>query len=351
MRSIINLSTFPREDHPSLSGYATDRQIEFFGEFLNRVRAVPGIDAATLSRATPLGMSGSRTNVTMPGQADPVQLDFNYVDANYLEVMEIALTVGRSFTGADGPNAPRVGLINQALAREYFADTAPIGAYLDFGVPGNSIPIQIVGVVSDVNFREIRSDVGPSVFLPYTQSRLSLGAVTVAVRTRNAESGVAALRRVVTDMDAALPIFSVTNLEDQINAATAQERQFAILSSIAGVVALLLASIGLYGILSHSVTRRTREFGIRAALGAPRSTLVGLVMREIYLVVGGAALGLLVAASATRLISSMLFGLSPLDIPTYSVAALVLVGVAAVAAYLPARRAGRADPAIALRWE
>ncbi len=151
-------------------------------------------------------------------------------------------------------------------------------------------------------------------------------------------------------MDASLPIFGVTNLEDQINAATAQERQFAILSSIAGLVALLLACIGLYGILSYSVTRRTREFGIRAALGAQRSSLVGLVMRELYLVLVGVALGLLAAAGATRAISSMLFRLSPLDMPTFALSASVLVGVATVAAYLPARRAARVDPVIALRW-
>ena len=337
--------------NPSLTGYTGAQQIEFFGEFHNRIQTIPGIEAATLSRATPLGRGGSRINITLPGQVDSVELDFNYVGANYFEVMEIALIAGRNFTGADAPNAPLVGIVNQALAREHFKDESPLGAYFDFGGGGNSVPIQIVGVVSDVNFREIRSDVRPSVFLPYTQSQFGLGAVTVAVRTRDAASGIAALRRIVTDMDATLPIFSVTSLEDQIDSATAQERQFAILSSIAGVVALMLASIGLYGILSHSVTRRTREFGIRAALGAPRSTLIGLVMREIYLVIGGAALGLLVAAGATRLISSMLFGLSPLDIPTYTVSALVLVGVAAVAAYLPARRAAKVDPAIALRWE
>ena len=262
--------------------------------------------------------------------------------------MEIHLIAGRTFTGTDTPVAPQVGIINQALAREYFDDTNPVGAQIDFGGGANPLPVQIVGVVSDVNFREIRRDVGPSVFLPYTQSPFRLGAVTVAVRTRDAESGIAALRSVVTDMDATLPIFSVTNLEAQIDSATTQERQFAILSSIAGVVALLLASIGLYGILSQSVIRRTREFGIRAALGAPRSSLVGLVMREIYIVIGGDALGLLVAAGTTRLLASMLFGLSPLDIPTYIVSALLLVGVAA---YLPARRAGRIDPVIALRSE
>ena len=337
--------------NPSLTGYTTDQQIEFFAQLQDRIQTIPGIEAATMSRATPLGRGGSRINITIPGQADPLQLDFNYVGTNYFEIMEIDLVAGRRFTRADSLNAPQVGIINQALARKHFNDQNPIGAYFDFGGGPNPISVQIVGVVSDVNFREIRYDVAPSVFLPFTQSLFGLGAMTVAVRTRDADSGISDLRRVVTEMDATLPIFSVTNLEEQIDSATAQERQFAILSSIAGVVALLLASIGLYGILSQSVMRRTREFGIRAALGAPRSSLVGLVMREIYLVIGGAALGLLVAAGTTRLLSSMLFGLSPLDLPTYAVSALLLVGVAAVAAYLPARRAGRVDPVIALRSE
>lgn len=337
--------------NPSLNGYSTERQIEFFGELMNRMRAVPGIETVTMSRATPLGRAGSRSSVRIPGLEDPVSPDFNFVGTNYLEAMKIPLLAGRGFRRADVANAPQVGIINQAMAREYFANENPIGAHFDIGLGGNPIPIEIVGVAANVNFREIRNDVGPSVYYPYTQSPIGLGVVTFAFRTSDSQSGVAAIREIVTGMDASLPIFGVTNLEDQINAATAQERQFAILSSITGLVALLLACIGLYGILSCSVTRRTREFGIRAALGAQRTSLVGLVMRELYLVLVGVALGLLAAAGATRAISSMLFRLSPLDMPTFALSASVLVGVATVAAYLPARRAARVDPVIALRWD
>jgi len=250
-----------------------------------------------------------------------------------------------------------VGIINESMARRFFKNENPIGRRFSFDIgdcpPETICRYEIIGVVKDVKYTSLRNEGRPMFYLPFTQSDTRGGQMTLVVRTAgDPASIITAVRREARAIDPAAPMFEVETLDTQVAASLREERLLATLSSGFGLLALLLSCLGLYGILSYAVARRTHEIGIRMALGADRPDVLWLVLRDaLRLVLLGAALGIPAALGAARLVASQLFGISAADSVSIGLATLALLAVAAVACYLPARHATRVDPLVALRCE
>ena len=252
---------------------------------------------------------------------------------------------------------PNSAVINETLAHQYFGSSSPIGRRFDLGIGKTSPDIEIVGVVADTKYEDLRTGVAPTVFVPLAQNQhlveVTYGAVTFEVRaTGHPQDLVPALREVVKALDPILPVSNVRTQVEQIDQILSQERLFAKLSSFFGLLALILACVGLYGTMSYSVARRTNEIGIRMALGARREDILSKVLREsFFMVLAGLAIGIPITLGALRTISSMLFGLKSWDPATIIGCMLILSSVSLVASYIPARRAAKVDPMVALRYE
>jgi predicted permease len=257
--------------------------------------------------------------------------------------------VGREFSAQDTPESPKVLIVNESLARRFFGAESPLGQRMTLE---NYKDLEIVGVVADAKYRTLKEALPQTAYLPFSQYS-TLRERTLCVRASGQTSAiVAALRREVRGLDPQLPVFNVKTFAEQISESVSRERLVALLSSFFGFFALLLAALGLYGVMAYGVARRTREIGIRMALGAQTRNVLWLVLREtLLLVCVGVVMGLPVALAATRLTEGLLFGLTPNDPLTLALAVLVMVAIAALAGYLPARRAARTDPLVALRTE
>jgi predicted permease len=340
---------------PRLSGYEGPQIATLYGRILERIRAIPGVRSATLSRHPLLSGSRRTSGITLQGRSIPAGVTnsvfVNLVEASFLETMEIPLLMGRGLSPRDDERAPKVAVINQMLAQKYFPDVNPVGQRFGFGGPQNSGEVEIVGVARDAKYADLRSETPPTIYAPYFQE--APGQANCAVRVGGeASTMIAAVREAVREIDQDLPLFNVKTQVAQIEQLLSQESLFARLSSFFGLVALGLACIGLYGVMSYAVAPRTNEIGIRMALGAGQRDVVGMVMKESMTpVVIGLAIGLLAALGVTRFIASMLFGLEANDPATISLAALTMVAVSALAGYLPAKRASRVNPIEALRCE
>jgi predicted permease len=339
------------------AGYAREQFAVLQARVQERLAGIPGVRAATFS-SVPL-LSGVRSNrrVFVAGTTPPVGgapiFNTNGVAPNFFEAMEIPLLLGRSFTERDSATAPKVAIVNQALAGQLFGRENPLGRHILFGaLPTAGVTeMEIVGVARDAKYTGLRQAAPATVYLPAAQ-QLD-GTANYCVRTTGDPAAMfAAIRAAVREVDATLPVVNLRTQEEQIERNSAQERLFAELSGFFGVVALALACVGLYGLMSYMVVRRTGEIGLRMALGALPVQVLGLVLREsAALVTLGAALGIVAAFGASRFVESMLFGLSPGDPVTYGSVALVLVALALLASLLPARRATRVNPLEALRAE
>jgi predicted permease len=342
---------------PRLNGYSAAQIASLYQQMIEQIEALPGVSSATISRHRMIGGSAAIDRGYVEGRTPPPhennQVYVNRVRPNFFETMEIPLILGRSLSQRDDGRATKVAVINQTMAREYFGEENPIGKRFGFGRQENSNQIEVVGIVQDAKYFNLRDETPATAYISYLQYPSSLGQMSFSVRTTDDPAAMtSAIREAVHEIDQNIPLFEVNTQNEQINASLAEERLFANLSSLFGVLALLLACIGLYGVMSYTVARRTNEIGIRMALGAQSGKVVWMVMREtLFLVLTGAVIGVLGALSATLWISSMLFGLTPSDPTTIAAATLLMVTVAALTGYLPARRASRVDPLIALRHE
>ena len=338
---------------PRLSGYSGPQIADLYQRITERIEAVQGVRSAAISRHPLLSGNRRTSNITAVGSAhqsnDAVYI--NLVSPNFFETMEMPLLVGHGFTSRDDQRAPKVAVINQTLARKYFGDDNPVGRRFTYGGTEEGEKVEIIGVVRDAKYTSLRQETPATLYTPYLQE--APGQVNYAVRTDgDVNAMIGSIREAVREVDSNLPLYSVKTQSQQSNESVRGERLFATLASFFGAVALLLACIGLYGVMSYGVARRTNEIGIRMALGATAHGVTRMVMREtIVIVLIGVAIGLGTAFATTRLIASMLFGLIPTEPLTISLAVVVMIGVAAVSGYLPARRASKVDPMIALRYE
>lgn len=336
---------------PKLNGYEAEAQLRLQQQMREHLSAIPGVRALATVDFSPVGSAGRSTSgLRIEGQEGEFSTDIVTVSDNFFSTLNIPIQVGRSFQPTDIAGSPRVAVVSAELARQYLGRESPIGKRIKFDEKG-SFEIEIVGVAGDVKNRSLRASLSPVVYLAEKQAH-GMFYATFALRTRgDPNSLVPQVREAVQEVDPNLPVFDLKLYRDQIAQSFHSELQFARLTSIFGLVGLALACIGLYGILSHAVAQRTREFGIRIALGAGRSRLVALVMKEIYLVAVGVTAGLILSFFATRAVGSLLYGLSPADPTALGGAALVMFLSGSLAAYLPARKASATDPLLALRAE
>ena len=335
-------------------GYNEARARTFYDELLERARALPGVEGATLATTVPLGGSyqrrGTRIERYTPGPGESTEFNWNVVGADYFRVMRISVVRGRAFTEADREGAPPVVMVNETLARRYWPGQDPIGKGIS--VTGPEGPFRpVVGVVADGKYRNLAEDPLPFLYLPFGQQNRAW--MTLHVRaTGDPGPLLARLRQEVRLLDPNLPIVNPTTLHEQIGLAVLPQRLAATLLSAFGLMAVLLAVIGLYGVMAYAVSRRTREFGIRTALGATRRDVATLVVGEGLVLAGaGLIIGIAVSAAVTRFARALLFDVSPLDPMAFGAVTVLLLGVTAVASYVPARRATRVDPMEALRYE
>lgn len=361
LRNLENVDVgFNRENvllfnvEPGLNGYNNAQIAQLYRRMTERLEAVPGVRSSTISLIPLLSGRGRTSSIyvqgytAQSGQSDDAKV--NTVGPGFFDTLEIPILMGRSLSLSDSETAPKVAVINQLMARKYFGDESPLGRRFGFG-SADSAQIEIVGIARDAKYTEARSETEPTIYLPYLQSIPKWA--TFIVRTNgNPTAMIASIREAMHEVDNNLPLFDVKTQNQQAAESLAVERLFATLSSFFGILALLLACIGLYGVMSYGVARRTNEIGIRMALGASAPRVTRMVMRETMWVVWiGVAIGIGAALAGTRLIASMLFGIAATDAVTISVAVLTMISVATIAGYLPARRAARVDPMVALRYE
>jgi predicted permease len=288
-----------------------------------------------------------------PKQGEMPDPHMQYCTPAFFKTLKIPVLLGRDFMAKDVGGAPKVGIVNQKFAKRYFGSASPVGRHVGMGIdPGTKMDIEIVGVAGDTKYESMREEIPYELYIPYTQTDFVDG-MTVYVRAQGEPTGIFnMLRPTVRDVDAGVPMYDLRTLDDQIEISLLTERLLATLSSVFGCLATLLAALGLYGVMAFMVARRTREIGIRMALGADSGSVVWMVMREVLALAAiGVAIGLGAAWAATRFIETQLFGIQPTDLLTMALAALGIGLVAGLAGYVPARRATGIDPMRALRWE
>jgi predicted permease len=349
---------------PALNGYTPDRRKLFYKDLRGRLATIPGVSEASFAAVPILGGDNWSSTVRVDGYQSKPDEDmnpaFNAVSPGYFRTLGIPIVAGRDFADRDertgalakDETAFRSVIVNEAFARKYFGNGNPLGRRLGFGGETAKMPIEIVGVVKDAKYQGMREEIRRQVFVPYLEDD-DPGGITAYVRTSGEpEASMQAIRRTVQQIDANVPIFALRTVEEQLRMSVTNERLVAGLSILFGSLATLLAMIGLYGVMAYSVARRTREIGIRMALGARPSGVAWLVGREVgLLVLAGIVVALPGAWWLGRFVQSQLYGLQSTDPLTIGAAIVVLAAVGAVAGLVPARRAASVNPIVALRYE
>jgi predicted permease len=354
--------------NPAVSGYGPQRSRQFYQQLATRLEAQAGVGGVAFALMGLLEGSQWDSTLTIEGYAATPGEDMspycNAVSPSYFKTLGIPLVLGRDFDARDmlvgevppAPDQPppyTVVIVNESFVKHYFGDANPIGRHVGFGGdPGTKTPIEIIGVVKDSKYTGVRDEIPRQAFFPYLQNSFAGSAAVYVRSSQDAAVAFGAARRAVQELDANIPLYNLRTLERQIERSLVAERLIATLSTAFGILATGLAVIGLYGVMAYTVARRTREIGLRMALGAVSGDVTWLVMREVLMLVGaGVTLGLVGAWGLTRLVRNQLYGITPNDPITIVAAALTLGLVALLAGYIPARRATRVNPVTALRYE
>jgi predicted permease len=339
----------------NLHGYDEPRARVFGETLLGEVRSLPGVESAAFAHAVPLGFGSSATRAVPEGAgADPndrrFRVEYSQITPSYFETVEIPMRAGRDFTVADRDPSRAVAIVNEALANRYWPNENALGKRIHFWGPDSPLA-EVIGVVANSKYSSLTEDATPFLYMPLLQGFRP--DVQLLVRTRGEPVELLQpLREQVRTLDPTVALLGARTLEDHVGRAYFLPRNAALLLSGFGLLALLLAAVGLYGVISYTVSRRTREVGIRMALGARHADVLGLVVGEGFrLALVGVAVGLAAAFGVTRFLAGMLYQVSPTDPLTFVVVPMVLTLVAVVASYVPARRASRVDPMTALRYE
>jgi putative ABC transport system permease protein len=346
-------------DLPSHRYADDDTRRAFWASLLDRVRTTPGVEGAALGTVVPFTDNHSRADITIEGLPLPTpgsfpHPDYHVVSAGYLRSLGVTLLRGRNFTDADGDHASRVGLVNAQLAAQYFPGQDPVGKRFMMGRPSPGEPpewITVVGEVADTKLYGLANPARLEIYLPYGQA--PGGHMTLLVRSAATPASITpAIRDAVAAIDKDQPVDALTMLDDLRMQSVGNRRTALILLGLFSALALLLAAIGIYGVVAYSVAQRGQEIGIRAALGAGQGDILRMVLTQGgRIAILGAAGGLVAAAALTRLMSGLLYAVSAFDLPTFAGAFALLVAVAMLACYVPARRAARVDPVAALRCD
>jgi predicted permease len=339
--------------NPSLNGYSTDKSRNFFNELLTRTRALPGVTAASLATDSPLSggfdMNGIVVEGYQPREDEKMDIDVTYISPDYFKTLDIPLVSGRDFTAQDVIGSPRVAIINEKMAKYFFGETNPIGKRIGLEKTPDVI---IVGVVRDAKYISLRQPMRRHFYTPLMQEKNLLDLALQVKTAGEPETMAGVVRDQIRGLDPHLPLYKVKTLAEEIEQSLLQERLVTWLTTSFGLLAILLVVIGLYGVLTFSVARRTREIGIRMALGAQRRDVFKLIISHgMIVVVTGIVLGIALSIVGTRLIVNLLYGIAPTNVLTFTLAAIGLSAVALLAAYIPAHRATKVDPLIALRYE
>ena len=330
------------------------QQARFFQEFLQRLKALPGVEGAAIVNNAPLVGGGTDGDIRIEGRTDPSgqepTAEKSIISPEFFRVMGTPLIRGREFTERDNAGSAQVAIINESLAQRYFGGEDPIGRRIDFNWDTEGKQ-EVVGIVRDVKQYGLDLPTAPTVYVPHLQRPES--GMTVVVRSQVMPASlVAAMRQQLLAVDKEHALAQVRPMKQVVAESTAQRRVIVGVFAIFAVLALLLAAVGLYGVLAYTVTLRTREIGIRMALGAQPFDILRLVVQGgMMLCLIGVAIGLAGAFALTRLLTTLLFGVTPTDAATFAGVSLCLIAVAVIACYIPARRATKVDPLVALRYE
>jgi predicted permease len=347
---------------PSLIGYKEEKLAALYQQMFARLEAVPGVKSVTFSRHALLARGSTSSLVFLAGVigADGKMVNqgdvyIHHVRENFLEAMEIPLLAGRSLSPLDDARAPKVAVVNQTFAKAYFHNENPVGKRFSFD-DEKPDEIEIVGLARDAKYTSQRDETQPTAYQSWAQSLWGMGYATFDVRTSgDPASFVGPIRSALREVDSNLPLTNIKTQIEQADETLSTERMFAKLLTMFGLIAQLLAAVGLYGVMAYSVSQRTQEIGIRMALGANRGKVLRMILKQGMLLTGiGVALGLGGAYVLTKYLeslTSMLFGVKPRDPWTFGVIAVVLTAVALIASLVPARRATKVDPLVALRYE
>ena len=341
---------------PGLNGYSGPRLISYYQELERRLKTIPGVSSSTFAEVNPIGQGSMITRVEIPGytpSGKPVDAYRHIIGPDYFATLRIPVLRGRTLGEQDTATSQKVLLVNRAFAKKYLHGDNPLGHEVMFGTHVEPTAMRIVGMVQDVKYDHIRDEAPPTLYVAYTQARNLAPFTTYQLRVSGDKDAVIrAIGQAAVAIDPNVPVLDVHTEDEMVAQVLYLERTFALLSSVFGGLALVLACVGIYGMIAYTVAQRTNEIGIRMALGAERTNVLVMVLRETLAIVAlGLAIGLPLAWMGTRMLSAQVYGLSPHDPVTWLVAVLAIAAVTVAAGFVPARRASQVDPMTALRCE